>query len=142
MTARTVITPVALARDTLTYQGAGVTPAAAGNTIADPGPNHLVLTVANGATVARTITVRASGSGNDAAGNAQSVPPQETVFAQATRGDLVVSIPAAQTWTAPPLTSDRFTQPDGSLSIDFDTVTSVTVWAFTLPYNPLGGATL
>jgi hypothetical protein len=143
MTARTVITPVALAPDAFTLQGSsGTVDHTNGNTIPDPGPNHLVLIVENGGTAARTLTIRASGSGVDASGNAQSTPPWETVFAQATRGDLVVTLAASDTYVSPPLTTDRFTQPDGSLSLDWDATTSVSVWAFTLPHNSLGGATL
>lgn len=142
MTARTAITPVALSADAFTAEGSGNSAVAAGITVADPGPNHLLLVIANAGTAARTVTVRASGSGNDASGNAQSVPPQETVFTQSTRGDLVATVAASTTYVVPPLTSDRFTQPDGSLSIDFDATTGLTVYALTLPHNRLGGATL
>lgn len=143
MAARTVITPVALTRDAATTQGAGNNADASnGNVIADPGPNHLLLIVANGGTAARTLTIRASGNGNDATGAAQSTPPWETVFSQATRGDLVVTLAAGTNYVVPPLSTDRFTQPDGSISLDYDAATSLTVYAYTLPYNRLGGATL
>lgn len=89
------------------------------------------------------MTVRASGSGPDASGNAQSVTPQNTVFTQATMGDLVFSIPAGETVVCPPLTSDRFSQStDGSLSLDWSASTSMLVWAMYLPTNRLGGAVL
>jgi hypothetical protein len=38
----------------------------------------------------------------DASGNAQSVPPQDTVFTQAKVGDLVVSFPAGDTYVSSP----------------------------------------
>jgi hypothetical protein len=143
MGARTAITPVALTHDAFTAEGSGNSADATnGNTIADPGPNHLLLIIANAGTAARTVTVRASSSGNDATGAAQSSQPWNTVYTQATRGDLVVTAAAGTTYVVPPLTSDRFTQPDGSLSLDYDAATGLTVYAFALPYNRLGGATL
>ena len=57
------------------------------------------------------------------------MPPQDTVFTQATQGDLVVSIPAGDTYVSPPLETDRFTQPDGSLLLDWSASASVKVWA-------------
>ena len=145
MTARTAVVAglVDLVRNAFTNIGTGQTPDAAnGNTIPDPGPNALVLQVTNGATAAVTLTVRASGSGPDASGNAQSVAPWDTVFTQATEGDLVVSIPAGDTYVSPPLETDRFTQPDGSLSLDWSASASVKLWALYLPTNALGGAVL
>lgn len=130
MTARTVLTPIALTRDTGNALGAGTTPDAAnGNTIASPGPNKLKLLVHNGDTAAHTVTIRASGSGVTAAGAAQVNPaPSNTVFTQATLGDLVVSVAASAYAEIGPLTTDRFTQADGSLSIDYSASTSVLVW--------------
>ena len=145
MGARTPIAAglVTLAPDSFTSQGAGQTPDAVnGNTLADPGPNHLMLVVSNGDTSTHTITVRASGSGPDVNGNAQPPLPQNTVFTQSPLGDLVVTIPAGGTYVAPTLTTDRFTQPDGSLSLDWDASTSVKLWAYQLPSNALGGPLL
>ena len=143
MTARTALIPVSLVRDSFTNQGAGATPDATnGNTIPDPGADALVLIVKNGDSVAHAVTVRATGSGKDASGNAQSVQPQDTVFTQSTMGDLVVSIPAGDVYVSPPLTTDRFSQADGSLSLDWSASTSMTVWALYLPTNALGGAVL
>lgn len=143
MAARTAITPVALPRNAFTAEGAGNSADAAnGNTVADPGPNHLMLIIANAGTAARTVTIRATSSGKDASGNAQTVNPWDTVYALATQGDLVATVAAGTTYLVPPVTSDRFTQPDGSLSLDYDAATGLTVYAFTLPFNRLGGPTL
>lgn len=71
MTACTAFTPVSLVRDSFTNQGAGATPDAAnGNTIADPGADALVLIVKNADSATHSVTVRATGSGKDASGNA------------------------------------------------------------------------
>jgi hypothetical protein len=130
MTARTAITPVMLARDGSNAIGAGATPDAAnGNTIT-AGPFHLKLFVLNGDTAAKTVTVRASGSGVTATGAAQVNPaPSNTVFTAATQGDLVATIAAGAYAVIGPLTGDRFQQPDGSLSVDWSASTSVKVWA-------------
>ncbi|MCW2904458.1 MAG: hypothetical protein JWO67_6723 [Streptosporangiaceae bacterium] len=143
MAARTALVPVTLVRDSFTDQGAGATPDAGnGNTLPDPGANALVLIVKNADSAAHSVTVRATGSGNDASGNAQSVPPQNTVFTMATKGDLVVAVPAGKTYISPPLETDRFTQKDGSLSLDWSASASMTVWALYLPTNRLGGPLL
>lgn len=134
MTARTVLTPIALVRDTGNVLGAGTTPDAAnGNTVA-AGPFKLRLLVHNGDSAAHTVTVRATGNGVTAAGAAQVSPaPSNTVFAQSTLGDLVVSVAAGAYTEIGPLTTDRFTQADGSLSIDYSASTSVAVWAIQNP---------
>ena len=54
----------------------------------------------------------------------------------------MVTIPAGGTYVSPTLTTDRFTQPDGSLSLDWDASTSVKLWAYQLPSNALGGPLL
>lgn len=130
MTARTVLTPIALARDTGNALGAGTTPDASnGNTVAAPGPFKLKLLVHNGDTAAHTVTIRATGNGVTATGATQVNPaPSSTVFTQSTLGDLVVSVAASAYTVIGPLTSDRFAQADGSLSIDYSASTSVLVW--------------
>jgi hypothetical protein len=135
MTARTVLTPIQLVADAAT----AIAPVAAASamTVPAPGPYRLTLQVLNGSGAAITVTVRASGSGNDAAGNAQVNPaPSNTVYTQATTGDLVVSVPATTGNVEIPLvTTDRFAQADGSLSLDFSAITTVTVAAVRRPYN-------
>jgi hypothetical protein len=135
MTARTVLAPIQLARDTGNALGAGTAPDAAnGNTVASPGPFALKLLVHNGDTAAHTVTVRATGNGVTASGAAQVSPaPSNTVFAQSTLGDLVVSVAASTYAEIGPLTSDRFAQSDGSLSIDYSASTSMLVWAIQEP---------
>jgi hypothetical protein len=137
MAARTVLTPVQLLADAGVAEGAGtaiaglVTP---GATVPDPGPFRLVLLVNNSDTAAHNVTVRASRSGVDAGGNAQSNVPANTVFTQATTGDLVVPVAASATQVIPLVTTDRFTQDDGSLSIDFAAGFVGTIWVLRMPY--------
>jgi hypothetical protein len=135
MTARTALTPVALSRDTGNALGAGTTPDAVnGNTVAAPGPFKLKLLVLNGDSASHTVTVRATGNGVTAAGAAQVNPaPYSTVFTQSTLGDLVVTVGAGAYALIGPLTSDRFAQSDGSLSVDYSASTSVKVWAIQEP---------
>lgn len=135
MTARTALTPVKLARDTGNALGAGTTPDASnGNTVVAPGPFKLKLLVHNGDTAAHTVTVRATGNGVTATGATQVNPaPSSTVFTQATLGDLVVSVAASAYVEIGPLTSDRFSQSDGTLSVDWSASTSVLVWAIQEP---------
>jgi hypothetical protein len=135
MTARTALTVVQLARDTGNPLGAGATPDAAnGNTIASPGSWKCKLLVHNGDSAAHSVTIRATGNGVTAAGAAQVSPaPSNTVYTQSTVGDLVVSVPAGDYYEFGPLTSDRFFQADGSVSIDYSASTSVTVWAIQEP---------
>lgn len=137
--ARTSITPTALSRDGGVSQGAGTAaPAAAsGAVIPNPGPYHLVLLVKNADTGAHTVIVRGghyTGTPNGAA-NSAMVSPANTVFTQATVGDLSVAVAAGDTEIINIETTDRFTQPDGSVLVDFAaTPTSVTLYAFTRPY--------
>lgn len=135
MTARTALTQVKLVPDTGNALGAGTTPDAAnGNTVPAPGPFALRLLVLNGDTASHTVTVRATGNGVTAAGTAQVSPaPSNTVFTQSTLGDLVVTVAASAYTEIGPLTSDRFSQADGSLSIDYSASTSVKVWAIQGP---------
>jgi hypothetical protein len=134
MTARTALTPIMLARDSGNTIGAGTTPDAANGNTVTAGPFKLKLLVLNGDTAAKTVTVRATGNGVTAAGAAQVNPaPSSTVFTAATQGDLVVTIAAGAYSEIGPLTSDRFQQADGSLSVDWSASTSVKVWAIQDP---------
>lgn len=131
MTARAAITPIALVNDAGTAAGAGTSVnASAGMTVASPGPYQVIVRVDNGDASSHTVTVRAGGSGNTASGGAAVATP----FTQATIGDLVVTVAAGASQFIPISNTDRFTQADGSLSLDFSSATSMTVWVFQLPY--------
>jgi len=104
MTARTQITPLSLVQDGGVAEGSGTT---INSTLVTDGGNG----------------VTASGGTNP------GVP-----FEGATVGDLVVSVAEnGGISMIGPFTSDRFTQADGSLSIDFETAFTGTIWAFQLP---------
>jgi len=135
MTARTALVPIKLVADTANALGAGVTPDAVnGNTIASPGSFKCKLIIHNADTAAHTVTIRATGNGVTASGATQvQQAPSNTVYAQSTVGDLVASIPATSYYEVGPLTSDRFFQADGSLSIDWSASTSITVYAIQEP---------
>ena len=137
MTARTQLTPVTLAKDGGVAQGAGTSIAALvspGAYIASPpGPNRVFLIVENTyASSALNVTVRAGGNGVTASGGANPGVP----FEGATVGDLVVSVAEnGGIEMIGPFTTDRFTQADGSLSIDFQTLFTGTIWVFQMPYG-------
>ncbi len=139
MTARTALTPTSLVQDSAVAEGAGTSIAglvAAGATVADPpGPNKVFLLVNNTAGTAQNVTVRAGGNGNTAAGGTNPGVP----FTDATVGDLVVSVAASGTEFIGPFTTDRFTQADGSLSIDFQSGTTGTIWVYQWPYSGIPG---
>jgi hypothetical protein len=148
MTARTQLTPVKLARDSIGVVEAAATAAAAtmyvqGVNASAPGSTldlrKLLLRVIVG-TTATVVTVRATGNGVDAAGNAQVSPyPSNAVFAQGAAGDLVSASTTSNVLDIGPLTSDRFIQTDAAgntyLFLDFSQVTGVTVLAYQLPFN-------
>jgi hypothetical protein len=137
MTARTALTPVVLVQDGNVSEGSGTSIAALvspGATVAaPPGPNHVFLIVNNTATAAHNVTVRAGGNGVTAAGGTAVAVP----FEGATVGDLVTSVAASGTQLIGPLTTDRFTQADGSLSIDFDAGTTGSIWVIQPPNRHL-----
>jgi len=137
MTARTQLTPLQMVQDGGVAEGAGTAIAglvAGGAYVADPpGPNHLFLIVNNSYTSPETVTVRAGGNGNTASGGANPGVP----FEQATVGDLVVTVANSATELIGPLTTGRFTQADGSVSIDFAAALTGTIWVVALPYNPI-----
>lgn len=140
--ARTVLTVTqATSRDTAYAVGAGVTPDATnGNIITGPiGPFHLGLMIHNGDSSAHTLYVRASGYAGSPTGgaNASYSPNQYQPFAQASVGDLTVSLGIGAYVVIEALTTDRFAQAgDGSLWLDWSASTSVTCWAWQKPYLP------
>lgn len=138
MAARTAIAPVQLLNDNGVLQGAGTTinPTLVTNgaTVAAPGPFRLLLLVNNTDAAPHNLIVRASRSGVDAAGNVQVNPSANTVFTQATVGDLSVSVVNATTQAFVIASTDRFTQDDGSVSVDFGAGFLGTIWVFRLPY--------
>lgn len=118
MTARTALVPTPLNRDagsTITFNAIDVTD---GNTVA-AGPYKVMLIIhnTNGSNV-QTLTIRATGNGVTAAGAAATGDP-DYVFAQAARGDNVITIPNSSYVTVPLLDTDRVAQLDGSLSLDW-----------------------
>jgi len=136
-TARTVLTPIDLTADSASV--ITTVAAVATMTVPDPGGFRALIQVTNGSDAAVNVTVRASGNGVNAAGNAQpAAEPWNTVYTQSTVGDLVVSVAAGDTVVIPVVTTDRFTQPDGSLSIDFASITDMTVVVLREPYNAAG----
>lgn len=132
MTARTALTPVVLVTDGSVSEGSGTAlPPTGGAYILDPpGPNRLFLLVNNTYSAAENVTVRAGGNGVTASGGTNPGVP----FEAATVGDLVVSVPSSGTVLIGPFTTDRFTQADGSISIDFAAAITGTIWVLQYPY--------
>lgn len=99
------------------------------------GSFQTLLVVANGDSSSHNVIIRGSGYTGAASGAANSgIPlPQNTVFTQATVGDLTVTVANGKTSVIGPLTTDRFAQSDGSLWIDWSAATSMTVYAIQLP---------
>ena len=144
MTARTAFLAAnigAIAKDTWTTAPTPVSAVAAGmyidcvtagQTLQNPGKLIIVCVIG---TTATTVTLRASGNGNNVAGTAQVSPaPSSTVFTQSTLGDLVSPSATSATIEVGPFTTDRFLQPDGNIYLDFSQVTGVTVYAYQLPF--------
>jgi len=148
MTARTQLVPVQLARDSFVTEAAASAAVAAGHyiqgvNVSTPANtvelSKLFLRFIIGST-ATVVTIRASGNGNDFAGNAQTSPvPSNTVFTQSTVGDLVSASATSAVLDLAPLSSDRFIQVDASGNtyyyIDYSQVTGVTVLAYLRPFN-------
>lgn len=133
MAARTALTVTALGRDGGTLFGAGVTPDAVnGNIIADPGAYKLMIVVLNADSSNHNLLIRARGYQGvpGGAANASYATGQYQPFAQASVGDLTV--PCLHTGSGytvvSGLTTDRFTQADGSLWLDWAASTSMTVY--------------
>src|SRR5689334_10891032 len=88
MTARGTVSPVALVQDGGAATGTLTAANTAGHLIQPGQIGKVLLRVVNG-TTAGTMTVRARGNGNNAAGNAQTSPyPSNAVFTQGAVGDL------------------------------------------------------
>jgi len=142
MTARTqVANIVALVKDSSVAEGSSNTPHTAGDyiaagTVSTTDLRRVLLKVVNG-TTAGTLTVRAPGNGNNVAGSAQTSPyPSNAVFAQGAAGDLTVTWgTVAGTTMVGPFTTDRFTQPDGNLYLDWSTATGVSFFVYQGPFN-------
>lgn len=134
---RTALTPIAMVRDGGVAAGSGATPDATnGNIVAAPGPFNAIIVVKNADSASHTLKLRsASYTGTPSgAANASMLPPQNTVFAPGTVGDLSVTVAAGATQYVKVSTTGRFTQQDGSMWLDWDASTSMTVWVLTEPY--------
>ena len=134
--ARTALTASSLTQDAGTALGAGATPdATTGNSVAAPGPYHGRVLIKNGDSASHTCIVRGAGYGGAAGGSANSsIAAAGYPFAGASQGDLSVAVAAGATTVIGPLTTDRYTQADGSLWLDWSASTSMTVWVMTDPY--------
>jgi hypothetical protein len=99
------------------------------------GPFQVVLAVGNADGSDHDVILRGSGY-TGAPGDAvnSGIPaPQNTVLTQSTVGDLSVTIGHGTTRYIGPFTTDRFTQPDGTLLIDWSAGTSMTITVLQLP---------
>lgn len=93
----------------------------------------LILQV-SGTSTAGTLTIRATGNGVDASGNAQTSPyPSNAVFTQGSLGDLVVTY-NNQTVMVGPFTTDRFEQADGNVYLDWNPVVGHTFAVYQFPF--------
>jgi hypothetical protein len=99
------------------------------------GAYSTVLIVANADSASHNVIIRSGGYTGAAAGAANSgIPsPAATVFAQSTVGDLTVTVANGTTKYIGPFTTDRFTQSDGSLWIDWSAATSMTIIVLQFP---------
>jgi hypothetical protein len=132
MTARTNVPINQFVQDGSLADPSGATISQAnGNTVASPGPYHLLLRVNNSAGSSYNCIVRAGGNGVTASGGTAVAVP----FEMSTTGDLTVAVGASATVWIGPFSTDRYTQADGSLSIDFSGSFAGTITAFQLPYN-------
>jgi len=142
MTARTALTPVALTRNTGTSLGSGATPDATnGNIVAGPvGAFHLGILILNADSSNHNLIIRAGGYSGVPTGAANSgyVTGQYQPFAEASIGDLTVScLHTGGGYTLiEQLDTDRFSQADGSLWLDWAASTSMTCWVFQKAYMP------
>lgn len=137
MTARTQANVVALSADAGVAQGSANSAHSGGEYIsgASIDPRKLTIVVVNGDSASHTVTIRASGNGNNTAGTAQVSPvPSSTVFTQSTLGDLVVTVANGTTQVIKLTTSDRFLQPDGNIYLDWSATTSMTYYVYASPY--------
>lgn len=95
-----------------------------------------ILKVDNADSAPHTVIIRGSGYTGAANGAANSgiASPQNTVFTQSTVGDLSVVVTNGTTRYIGPFTTDRFSQSDGTLWIDWSAGTSMTI---TVLQNPV-----
>jgi hypothetical protein len=137
--ARTALTAALLPNNGGVSAGAGVIPDHTnGNIYASPGPFKSEIIVANAGSAINLI-VRASGYQGVPAGAANSAytTDQYQPYATASIGDLTVSLTAnATTVVAFERDAERFTQPDGSLWLDWGTATNLLVFLVQHPYMP------
>jgi hypothetical protein len=138
MTARTALTAVQLSRVGGVAQGAGATPDATnGNSAVSPGPFRSIIIVKNADGSSHSCIIRASGYAGVPTGAANSgyVAGQYQPYATASRGDLTVVVTNGTSQVIDLEGDDeRFTQPDGSLWLDWTASTSMTVWILQRPY--------
>jgi hypothetical protein len=138
--ARTTLTAVQLPNIGGVAQGTGATPDATnGNIVASPGPFKALVIVKNADSASHSLIVRASGYQGAATGaaNASYTTGQYQPYATASIGDLTVAVAAGTTelvWFGGD--SERFTQADGSLWLDWTASTSMTCYVAQLPYLP------
>ena len=139
---RTPLTPLVAVRNGGVVLGAGVTPPVytTGMIVNGPvGPYKLeVLVYNNNGSTAMNVIFRASGyQGTPGqAANSGYLTGQYQPFADASAGDLSVSVAAPSYVLFTDLETDRFTQADGSLWIDVSLETTVKIWAIQKPYMP------
>lgn len=116
--AATALTVHALTADENLADPAGVTPDAVnGNSVSGVALERLILRVKNADSGNHTCTIKAG-----------VYPPAES----AGQGDLAVTVVDGTTEWIGPFTSARFAQHDGSLLIDWDASTSVTITPFSI----------
>jgi hypothetical protein len=138
--ARTVLTATQLPNVGGVDAGAGAEPDHVnGNIVASPGPFRSLIIVSNTGS-ALNLLVRASGYQGTPGGAANSgyVTGQYQPFATASTGDLTVTLTADAT-TIVDLEQDteRFTQADGSMWLDWSAATTdLLAWVAQRPYMP------
>ncbi len=137
--ARTVLTATQLPNNGGISVGAGVVPDHTnGNIVASPGPFRSLIIVQNSSSAVNLI-VRASGYQGTPTGAANSgyITGQYQPFATASIGDLTVSLTANVTTVVDFETDEeRFTQPDGSMWLDWGTTTNLLAWVVQRQYMP------
>jgi hypothetical protein len=137
MTARTALVPQALARDSGVALTFDAVDSANGNVVA-AGPFKVVLIVDNAnASSTQTVTIRATGNGVTQAGATATGDP-DFIFTQASRGDNVITLTHSAYTVIPLFDTDRITQLDGTLSLDWSTSTSITCAVVQYPSASLG----
>ena len=133
---RTALTPVQLTRDLAITWGPSTAANVSGFTVIG-GPIGLTLFITNADSSPHTAILRSScytGTPSGAA-NSAMLSASNVVFTQGTVGDMSVAVAAGDTQVLKVTASDRFTQLDGTVYLDFPvTPLSVTIRAFRDPY--------